>query len=190
MTSNKRPPKTIGTTPKNSAEDEQRPCDYEFECMTPFAELQMQPIHEFVLVIWRHLCIGYATDNFKTWDHTMDVAEERLGMVRGPAIVSRCVTLMRALRFDRSGGFNFLSPEFKQATKDEQALIDVVQVSQSSTIEPFSDPFFLEKLQNLVNSTTPVRTILAIHGLATICNECKNAKAEPLQNNYLSKMLN
>jgi hypothetical protein len=141
--------------------------------LVPFEELGLKPVHQVMLVLWRHVCFGYANDNFKTWDHTMDLAEEKLGLLRGPALVSRLVLLMRAFRFERSEGFNFLPPNVASATTDEQNLIRMVYLAQQWCVNPDAEQAMMRELRGLADAASPYRTYIAINGIAALCNKCE-----------------
>ncbi len=103
------------------------------ECQHPdlplLSELGFKPIELLVLHTLRKLCAGMEHDELAHWTKAFDVAEERLGAIDGPMIVSGCVSLLRTLLVERASGFGYMSTECAHISEEEQELMMLVRTA-------------------------------------------------------------
>jgi hypothetical protein len=74
----------------------------------------------------RHVGLVYATGEGAHWDACLARSASRHGSLHGAALAARATALMRAVRSERRGRFNFMMPGCCHVTADEVALLGVI----------------------------------------------------------------
>jgi hypothetical protein len=75
------------------------------------------------LTITRFIAAGYMTQDVACWDAGHQCAEEALGFVNGPQLVAAMAGVMRALRVERQGPWQFMPATCCRVTQDEVSLL-------------------------------------------------------------------
>ncbi|MEO0620052.1 MAG: hypothetical protein AAFZ01_12345, partial [Pseudomonadota bacterium] len=145
-------------------------CD---ENLPTIAEMGYSPFQHLVLVVCRGVCRGYLTEDVSEWDEVYTISEQHLGLVDGPLLASACISLLRGVRGDRRGTFNFRPIGCKHVSVDEMRLMRVVNAFQARP-----DGQHRTVVAELVCNPQPFRTVLAARALANFAHE--KAAASPM----------
>ena len=129
------------------------------------------------LSIIRFLATGYATGDVACWDAAFVGAEQGLGAEAGGRLVASLVSLVRALRAERIGGWMFMPATCCRATDDETAIMHLIGIARAG------DTLAARKAAaDLARRSTAPVTESAAHGVAAVVDEI--AMALPLEKNF------
>lgn len=128
--------------------------------------LELRPIELLLLHILRSLCGGLEYDRLGYWVGAFDSAERHLGIVDGPAIVSRCIALLRALRAERDRGFAYMSADCPHISEDEQALMALIRAGRGTQND---DAHLSAVVRQVATSRNPSRLVTAARALGALC---------------------
>lgn len=84
-------------------------------------------IENVTLDVVRLICLSFATGEADHYSAAYDHAELYFGATDGPELVARATALVRAVRSERKGSFNFLSSHCRHICDDELAMLTVVK---------------------------------------------------------------
>ncbi|MDR7036948.1 hypothetical protein J2X36_001690 [Methylobacterium sp. BE186] len=79
------------------------------------------------LSVARFVASGYMTSDVACWDAAFDGAERLLGAAEGGRLVSGMVGVLRALRAERSGDWQFMPATCCRVTANECALVALIR---------------------------------------------------------------
>jgi hypothetical protein len=89
------------------------------------------------LAVTRFIAAGYMTQDVSCWDAGHQCAEEALGYVDGPRLVAAMAGVMRALRVERHGPWQFMPATCCRVTQDEVTLLTALaqaRIADPSTL--------------------------------------------------------
>jgi hypothetical protein len=131
----------------------------------------LEPIELLILHILRTLCAGYEHDRLAHWTHAFDSAEEQLGAIDGPMIVSSCVSLLRALRAERARGYGYMSTGCAHISEDEQDLMALIRAGRCTQR---GDTDLAAAVRHVATNKNPSRLITAARAIGALCirHEC------------------
>lgn len=148
------------------------------ECEHPelplLATLDLKPIEHVLLSTLRTLCTGLEHDRLAHWMSAFNFAEERLGVIEGSEIVSGCISLLRALRAERSSGFGYMSRGCPHISEDEQNLISLIRAGRCTHNDQTE---LADAVHEVATDNSPYRLIAAARAISALC-----IRHESLQN--------
>lgn len=140
------------------------------ECRHPdlplLSALDLKPIELLILHVLRTLCAGLEHGRLACWISAFDAAEERLGAIDGPVIVSGCVSLLRALRAERACGFGYMSTECAHISEDEQDLMTLIRAGRCTQR---GDTDLVSAVRQVATNRNPSRLITAARAIGALC---------------------
>lgn len=140
------------------------------ECQHPelplLSELDLKPIECLILHILRTLCAGLEHARLAYWIRAFDLAEERLGAIDGPVLVSGCVSLLRALRAERACGFGYMTTECPHIAEEEQDLMSLVRAGSRTQC---GDTHLADAARQVATINEPSRLIAAARAIGALC---------------------
>lgn len=148
-------------------------------------DLGLSPFQHLVLVLTRGVCRGYLTEEVEEWDDVFTIAEQHLGPVDGPTLASACISLMRGVRTDRHGTYNFRPLNCRHVSADEAQLMAVVRAFQENARSCHS-----AVVNALVDSPEPFRTVIAARSLGVFANSKTATAPKIFQTHAASHTLN
>lgn len=131
------------------------------------SELDLRPIERLILDILRTLCAGLEHSRLAYWIRAFDTADERLGAIDGPVLVSGCVSLLRALRAERACGFGYMTTECPHISEEEQDLMTLVRAGSCLQCD---DTHLMDAACEVATTSNPSRLIVAARTLGAVCN--------------------
>jgi hypothetical protein len=112
------------------AGDRPRP-DAKADELTKLTEACRDDAEVLALSVLRFVAAGYMTGDTECWDMAHRGAEQVLGASEGPVFVARMVGVMRAIRAERVGNWNFLPALCCRVTADERRLLALLALARS-----------------------------------------------------------
>lgn len=140
------------------------------ECQHPdlphLSALDLRPVDLLILRILRTLCAGLQHGRLAHWMRAFDMAEEHLGTNDGPMLVSGCISLLRAIRAERAGGFGYMSEECPHISQEEQDLLELVRAGACT--QP-GDTRVADAARRVATISDPLRLISAARAIGALC---------------------
>lgn len=134
--------------------------------MPLLSSLAFKPVEHLLLDILRTLCAGLQHDRLAYWINAFETAEERLGAIDGPLIVSGAISLLRALRAERACGFGYMSKECPHISEDEQ---DLMKLIRAGCCTQCGDAHLADAAAQIATVSDPSRLIAAARAIGTLC---------------------
>jgi hypothetical protein len=95
-------------------------------------------LERLFLRLLRCICASLATGKTHGWEVAHEVAEAKLGLADGPALVAQIVALLRAIRTERRAGFAFMAadcPKCSQRISEEEKLaVHLLRAARSNNL--------------------------------------------------------
>ncbi|MCC7252150.1 hypothetical protein [Hyphomicrobium sp.] len=140
------------------------------ECQHPDLPLlsawDLKPIELLILHVLRTLCAGLEHNQLVCWIRAFDTAEERLGAIDGPMVVSGCVSLLRALRAERACGFGSMSTDCAHISEDEQDLMALIRAGRCMQ---HGDTHLASAVRQVATNSNPSRLNTAARAIGALC---------------------
>jgi hypothetical protein len=93
------------------------------------ADFALDALDLLLIDVVRFVCISFASGSCSGWEAAHDHAEAALGSLDGPVLVAGVVALLRAVRCERAGRFDYMSPTCPDCRlRISQSEIEVLRV--------------------------------------------------------------
>ena len=140
------------------------------ECQHPelplLSELDLKSVERLILHVLRTLCAGLEHARLAYWIRAFDLAEDRLGAIDGPVLVSGCVSLLRALRAERACGFGYMTTECPHVAEEEQDLMSLVRAGSRTQC---GDTHLTDAARQVATISDPYRLVAAARAIGALC---------------------
>ena len=140
------------------------------ECQHPelplLSELDLKSVERLILHVLRTLCAGLEHARLAYWIRAFDLAEDSLGAIDGPLLVSGCVSLLRALRAERACGFGYMTTECPHISEEEEDLMALVRAGSCTQC---GDTQLVDAAREVATISDPSRLIAAARAVGAMC---------------------
>lgn len=129
--------------------------------------LGFDPLHRLVLDLHRCCCGGYSTKDLRLWDFALFIAMNELGVDHGAAIHGHILALVKMMRMERLGTFDFLTIRCSKITPDERELMAAIKLARVNMPQRTK-----QAARTMVRCERCAATLVALEALGHACRRC------------------